>query len=280
MNGKIIFTLAAAIIFCVWQNNGVVVTEHDYVNKKLPQKFHGCKILHISDFHNKHYYVRLINKIRKIKPDIIVITGDLLDRRRTRIDVAAGFVKEIVKISPVYYVSGNHEQLSEHYGELKNELQSLKVINMDNSYTVLKKEGEGIGIMGVADPAINWDGKDCLIKNENYMKNTINELMKKSDTDFNMLLSHRPEHMSVYKELNIDLVFSGHAHGGQIRIPFLGGILSPNQGFFPKYSEGMHIEGATSMVVSRGLGNSIFPLRIFNRPELVTVVLKQDSAIS
>ncbi len=275
MSGKLLFTLAATVIFCVWQNNSVVVTEHEYVNKKLPRKFHGCKILHISDFHNKKYYADLTDKIRKIKPDIIVITGDLLDRRRTRIDVASDFAKEIVKVSPVYYVSGNHEQLSVHYGELRNELQSLNVINMDNSYTVLKKEGEGIGIMGVADPAINWDGKDCLIKNDIYMRNNINELMKKSDTDFNILLSHRPEHMSVYKELNIDLVFSGHSHGGQIRIPFLGGILSPNQGFFPKYSEGMHIEGATAMVVSRGLGNSLFPLRIFNRPELVTVVLKQ-----
>ncbi len=148
---------------------------------------------------------------------------------------------------------------------------------MDNSYATLYKNGFSIGLIGIADPAINF-GKKTYLKENNfsYVRDNITKLIKDINTDFNVLLSHRPELFSVYNELEIDLVFSGHAHGGQIRIPFVGGVLSPNQGFFPKYSEGMHSEGVTSIVVSRGLGNSVFPFRIFNRPELVLVTLKSE----
>ncbi len=268
---------ALLIIFLAWQNNGIVITKYEYANKKLPEKFNGFKVLHISDLHNKNYGERLINKIKKINPDIIVITGDLIDRRKTMINTAADFIDGIVKIAPTYYVSGNHEQLSKHFDELKTVLHKSNVIIMDNSYATLYKDGFSIGLIGIADPAINF-GKKTYLKENNfsYVRDNITKLIKDINTDFNVLLSHRPELFSVYNELKIDLVFSGHAHGGQIRIPFVGGVLSPNQGFFPKYSEGMHSEGATSIVVSRGLGNSVFPFRIFNRPELVLVTLKSE----
>lgn len=268
---------ALLIIFLAWQNNGIVITKYEYANKKLPEKFNGFKVLHISDLHNKNYGERLINKIKKINPDIIVITGDLIDRRKTMINTAADFIDGIVKIAPTYYVSGNHEQLSKHFDELKTVLHKSNVIIMDNSYATLYKNGFSIGLIGIADPAINF-GKKTYLKENNfsYVRDNITKLIKDINTDFNVLLSHRPELFSVYNELKIDLVFSGHAHGGQIRIPFVGGVLSPNQGFFPKYSEGMHSEGATSIVVSRGLGNSVFPFRIFNRPELVLVTLKSE----
>lgn len=268
---------ALLIIFLAWQNNGIVITKYEYANKKLPEKFNGFKVLHISDLHNKNYGERLINKIKKINPDIIVITGDLIDRRKTIINTAADFIDGIVKIAPTYYVSGNHEQLSKHFDELKTVLHKSNVIIMDNSYATLYKDGFSIGLIGIADPAINF-GKKTYLKENNfsYVRDNITKLIKDINTDFNVLLSHRPELFSVYNELKIDLVFSGHAHGGQIRIPFVGGVLSPNQGFFPKYSEGMHSEGATSIVVSRGLGNSVFPFRIFNRPELVLVTLKSE----
>jgi len=273
----ILFILSGLVAFLVWQNNDVVITRHNYINKKLPNGFSGFKILHISDFHNKNFHGRLTNKIKLISPEIIVITGDLIDRRKTNLKIATEFVKEIVKIAPIYYVSGNHEQLSEHYKELKEELNNLHVINMDNSNTKINKEGSEIGMVGIADSAINLNQKTYLFENSgSYIRSTLENLTEDLKTDFNILLSHRPEQFNIYKEFNIDLVFSGHAHGGQIRIPFLGGLLSPNQGFFPKYSEGMHKEGKTTMVVSRGLGNSLFPFRIFNRPELVVVSLNQE----
>ena len=270
----IFFVIAVIILFLTWQNNDIVITKHENINNKLPKKFNGFKILHISDLHNKDFHGKLTTKVKEINPDIIVITGDLIDRRKTRINIAANFIQKIVKIAPTYYVSGNHEQLSEHYKELKNILYNLDVEVMDNSYITFMNEGVEIGLIGVADPAINKDVKPYKAdKNANYMRNNIKKLIN-NNVEFNILLSHRPELFDVYQEMGIDLIFSGHAHGGQIRIPFLGGLLSPNQGFFPKYSEGMHTEGTTSMVVSRGLGNSLFPFRVFNRPELVVVTLK------
>ena len=273
LKNSILF-ISALFAFLAWQNNDVAITEHNYTNDKLPDKFNGFKILHISDLHNKKFYGRLTNKIKRINPDIIVITGDLIDRRRTNINSAMELIEDIVKIAPVYYVSGNHEQLSEHYTKLKEELDKFNVVNMDDFYTAINADGREIGLIGIADPAINASEKTYLSEsNVKYARNRLNHLTKNLKTDFNILLSHRPELLNVYKDYNVDLVFSGHAHGGQIRIPLLGGILSPNQGFFPKYSEGMHREGKTSMVVSRGLGNSLFPFRIFNHPELVVVIL-------
>lgn len=273
----IIFFIIAIIIFLMWQNNSAVVSKYEYKNSKLSINFNGFKILHISDLHNKDFRGKLHNVIKDINPDIIVITGDLIDRRRTRVDIAADFVSQIVNIAPIYYVSGNHEQLSISYDKLKKELLRLGVNVLDNEYLTLNHNGERIGIMGLADPALIYtEGNNFNDANRVYAENNMKKLCENSATDFNILLSHRPELIEVYKDSNIDLVFSGHAHGGQIRIPFLGGILSPNQGFFPKYSEGMITEDNTTMVVSRGLGNSLFPFRIFNRPELIVIELKGE----
>jgi predicted MPP superfamily phosphohydrolase len=271
-----LFILSMIALFLVWQNNDIVITRHNYINNKLSNNFEGFKILHISDLHNKNFHGRLTNKIKGISPDIIVLTGDLIDRRKTNVDIAVKFVREIIKIAPVYYVTGNHEQLSENYKELEKELKNLHVIIMDNFYTKINYKGSEIGLAGIADPAIIQNEKTYLPENNrNYMRSTLQNLTQDIKTDFNILLSHRPEHFEIYKEFNIDMVFSGHAHGGQIRIPFFKGILSPNQGLFPKYSEGIHREGITSMFVSRGLGNSLFPFRIFNRPELIVVILSK-----
>ena len=273
----IISFILSAAIFLYWQNNDIVITRYNYKNEKLPDKFKGYKILHISDFHNKNFHGRLIGKIKEMKPDIIVITGDLIDRRKTNLDIVTNFIKELVKIAPAYYVSGNHEQLSVHYGKFKEILNNFKVINLDDIYTRIDREGRSIGLIGIADPAINANEKTYLFENnEGYVRNKLHHLTKNLKTDFNILLSHRPELLNIYKEFKIDLVFSGHAHGGQIRIPLIGGILSPNQGFFPRFAEGIHKEGSTSIVISRGLGNSLFPFRIFNRPDLVVVTLNNS----
>jgi uncharacterized protein len=271
---NLIIAITGLIIFFTWQNNAVGITKYEYTNSKLPEGFDGYRILQISDLHNKDYKGRLLEKIEDIDPDIIVITGDLIDRRNTRIDIATEFVKQIVTIAPVYYVSGNHEQLSGKYNELKEKLEKLDVQIIDNSYMTLNKRGEQIGLMGIADPSIiQNEGTYLWDDSSEYIKININKLFGNIDTNFNILLSHRPEQFSIYKDMNVDLVFSGHAHGGQVRIPFVGGLVAPNQGLFPKYTQGIYSEKSTSMVVSRGLGNSIFPLRVFNPPELVVVTL-------
>ncbi|MDD4781601.1 MAG: metallophosphoesterase [Tissierellia bacterium] len=269
-----IILLIAMTVFLVWQNNDIAVTKQDYINNKIPNSFNGFRILHISDLHNKNFYGRLIYKIKEINPDIIVITGDLIDRRRTNLNVAKEFIGEIVKIAPTYYVSGNHEQLSEHYAELKIILNDYNIVNMDDSYITINKENSEIGLIGIAAPVIiKNESANEFNNNDICVRRKLKDLTNNLKTDFNMLLAHRPEQIHVYEEFDLDLVFSGHAHGGQIRIPFVGAIYSPNQGFFPKYFEGMHKEGSTSIIVSRGLGNSLFPFRIFNPPELIVVEL-------
>ena len=143
---KLIIVIVLLILFILWQNNGIVLTEHTYISSKLPEGFDGYKIVQISDLHNKNYYGRLSKQIEKIKPDIIVITGDLIDRRNPDLDIALKLVEQISNIAPVYYVSGNHEQLSGKYDILKEELEKLNVKIIDNSYIVLERNKSRIGL--------------------------------------------------------------------------------------------------------------------------------------
>ena len=171
-------------------------------------------------------------------------------------------------------------------GEYFNVLELLKnfgVIILEDKYLKLKKKNSEIGLLGVPDPRINMKKKGYFketarehLKSDHrdYFNEKLNMLFKEVDTDFNILLSHRPEEIKTYAENKVDLVFSGHAHGGQIRLPFIGGLFSPKQGLFPKLTNGVHRRNNTSMVISRGLGNSRFPFRIFNRPEIVVVELR------
>jgi len=270
-----VLIILVLIMFFIWQNNDIDITNYSYMNSKIPKDFNGYNILQISDLHNKDFKGRLGEKVKEVNPNIIVITGDLIDRRNTKISVAIEFIEEINKVAPIYYVSGNHEQLSQKYILLKEELKRLNVQIIDNSYKILKKGNGEIGLIGIADPAVEQSEETYLWSNDmDYVKNNLEWLLMDMDTGFNILLSHRPEQFNTYKEQEVNLVFSGHAHGGQIRLPFIEGLFAPGQGVLPKYTSGIYSEVDTSMVVSRGLGNSIFPLRIFNRPELVVVTLK------
>lgn len=278
----VMILLIFIITFCYWQNNNIVVTNIDYVNSKIPSGFNGYKILQISDLHNKKFGANqknLISLTKEINPDIIVITGDLIDSRRTNKDnmnIATSYIKSAVDIAPVYYVSGNHESRSDLYEELKIIFEEYGVINMDNTYKNIQLNGVTISLLGLADicfnPIDNYEYPNSPFSFDEILRN----LKTKSKNNFTILLSHRPELITLYAKENIDLVFSGHAHGGQIRLPFLGGIIAPDQGFFPQYTNGIHRLNSTSLVISRGLGNSLAPQRIFNRPELVVVTLSNE----
>lgn len=270
----IIITIALIIgtcLFLYYENNNIVTSKYSYTNEKIPSSFENLKILQISDFHNAKFGKNqnsIIKKIEECEPDIIVITGDLIDRRRYDLERAMDLVKQIVNIAPVYYVSGNHEAWSGHYDEVKKALLDENVKVLDNEEIEIEKGKDSITLIGVKDPDFltsNYiDGTDYS-ELEQYLDSV------SKDNDFEILLSHRPELMWIYKKYNIDLVFTGHAHGGQVRLPFVGGIIGPDQGLFPKYDAGRFVEGDTTMILSRGLGNSLFPFRIFNLPELVLV---------
>lgn len=253
--------------FYHWQNNTISVTKLTLDNPKIPKEFDGFRILQVSDIQDKCFGKRqsyLLEKIKKLQPDCIVITGDLIDSNRLNLRTSMDFIKGAFSIAPTYYVSGNHEYYSGIYTELIECLKRNHVTVLENDRTILEHHGGKINLLGISDKKQlpNYRGK---------LKELTKGLKK---NEFKILLSHRPEIFDAYAEAEIDLIFTGHAHGGQIRIPFLGGLFAPHQGFFPKYTNGLYQKEKSFMVVSRGLGNSVFPLRLFNRPNLVLMTLK------
>lgn len=275
----LLFIVTIIIVLCAffnWQNNSIVISEMVFKSDAVPESFKGYKILQISDLHNKEFgskQNKILAKIEKIKPDIIVITGDLIDSKNTNIDIAMELINKVVNIAPIYYVSGNHEAWSGSYDYLKSKLENSGVVVLDNQKVQVFNDSDYIDIIGLTDTSfIKSDWLEYGVDVET--KNLLNTLTKGS-ADFRILLSHRPELFDIYSNSNVNLVFSGHAHGGQFRLPFIGGLIAPDQGFFPKLTEGIHKSNDTSMIISRGLGNSIIPVRILNRPELVVVTLSK-----
>ena len=224
------------------------------------------KIVQLSDFHNeknKWLHKQIIEIIKEEKPNIIVITGDLIDIDDAK--YAEKLIREIHDLAPIYYIPGNHEYLFGGYEELRRILLDNKVNILENKTIILDNN---IVIHGVKDPIFGMPRDE-----EEVIKEYLDSFNLKKK-EYNILLSHRPEYFDIYTDYNIDLVFTGHAHGGQFRIPLLGPIFSPNQGLFPKYAMGMHIDKDTRMIVSRGLGNSMQAIiRVNNRPELIVVSL-------
>lgn len=270
----IIILFLGSIIFCIYENNSIIITKSNFSSPKITSDFDGFTIAQISDLHNKLFgddQAKILNKLKSISPDIIVVTGDLIDRRKYNLDIAMTFISGAVKIAPVYYVSGNHEAWSGDFPLIKKSLVEAGVNVLDDIAVELTKGKTSINIIGLSDPDFLTSD---YIEGTNTSK-TIEQLKQWSmGKSFKILLSHRPELFDLYSEYSMDLVFTGHAHGGQIRIPFIGGLIAPDQGIFPKYSSGSYSKDSTTMFVSRGLGNSIFPVRVFNRPEIVVVTLR------
>ncbi len=265
MLGLLIIVLSI-VIFCIWQNNDIVISRYVYENNKIGDKLEGFKIAQISDLHNKEFgsnSKRLLDKVRNEKPNVIVITGDIVDRNRTNIDIALEFVKGAVEIAPVFYVSGNHEYSisNNDWNKLMQNMEASGVILMDNK-TIEIGDDNGFYFVGLGEQNLTDGTLQTLISDLNPEK-------------LKILLAHEPQNLKLYSQTKVDLFFAGHAHGGQFRLPFVGGLIAPNQGLFPKYTAGTYRENQTTMVVSRGLGNSVIPVRIFNRPEIVIVTLRK-----
>lgn len=263
-----------ALIFAwiIWGNVTVELNTLTISNPKLPDAFEGYKIAQVSDLHNAEfgkYNSVLIKMLERQTPDIIVITGDMVDSNHMDVDVAIEFAENIAGIAPCYYITGNHEGwLETEYDRLEKGLIDAGVTVLHDEAVVLEKGGEAIRLIGMDDTTFRYYHAGP------PFGMTLQEL--KDETAFTILLSHRPERFEEYVQAEVDLVFSGHAHGGQFRIPVVGGLVAPDQGVFPEYDAGVYTEGATTMVVSRGIGNSIIPVRINNRPELIVVELQKE----
>ena len=268
----IILFLFIVIAWLVWSNKTVKTTDIIVSSNNLPTEFNNYKIAHISDFHNAEFgekNSKIIDILKNQNPDIIAVTGDLVDSNHTNIDIAVSFMKQAVKIAPCFYVTGNHEAWTEQYDELESKLIECGVNVLHDTYFDLEKNGAKIKLVGIDDPSFT---KGYELTEESIIETKLKEF--ELEDSYTILLSHRPEYFKTYVNSNIDLVLTGHAHGGQFRLPFIGGLVAPNQGLFPKYDSGLFTENNTNMVVSRGIGNSIIPVRMNNRPEVIMIKLQ------
>lgn len=272
----LLILVAAFSIWVYWGNTSIQTTQIHIKNERVPASFNGFRIVHVSDLHNAEFGAdqsRLLGLVKAASPDLIAITGDLIDSRHTDVDKAMDFITGAVQIAPVYYVTGNHEARTKEYASLEVRMSEAKVFILKDEGIAVESGGESIRLLGVEDPSFTIEG-DRLGENAAIIDSKLKNMLSESG-EYTILLSHRPELFEVYAANSIDLVFSGHAHGGQVRLPFVGGLFVPDQGVFPQYSEGVYEKDQTKMVVSRGLGNSIFPVRINNRPELVVITLSR-----
>lgn len=278
----LVILITAFVCFVIILIDGINFSKEPELSKfkikseKIPENFSGFKIIHLSDFHNVEFENEnqiLIDLINEGKPDIIVITGDFIDSRSTKVDVSLKFAEKITKIAPCYYVAGNHEsRMPDKYFELLKGFEALGVTVLDDENIYLEKNSEKIQITGIKDPAfkILYDESE----DENIVKGKLQRLRTQEDI-YKILLSHRPELFDLYCEENYDLVFAGHAHGGQIRLPLIGALQAPKQGLFPKYTEGLYESGENKMLLSRGIGYSKVPIRIYCRPQIILAELER-----
>ena len=267
--------LLALIAWIIWGNTALELNTYTISSSKLPQSFEGYRIAHVSDLHNAEMgkdNEKLLAMLRDAAPDMIAITGDLIDSRNTDIEVALQFIREAVKIAPCYYVTGNHEARISKYDELEAGMEAAGVVELEDEKTKISLEGGEITLIGVNDPSYQTD---YLFGDAKTVMNTKLEELHTEQDRFTILLSHRPELFETYVDHDLDLVLSGHAHGGQFRLPFVGGLVAPNQGFFPEYDAGLYSMNHTNMIVSRGIGNSILPFRFNNWPEVIIIELKK-----
>lgn len=265
---KLIIFIVVVYIFLYVNNNWLVTTEYVHESDKIPASFDGFKITQVTDLHDASFgenQSRLVEKVRATNPDAIFITGDLVDSRRYDLENSLQAVRQFVEIADVYYVIGNHEVALNLTDEIYAALIEIGVHVLPNEALLLERNGEQIVIAGIEDPLMGQD-----------VEQSIDQAMQNINKDlFTILLSHRPEQFEAYVKKDIDLVMTGHAHGGQIRVPFIGGLVAPSQGMMPKYSAGIFEEQQTKMVVNRGLGNSLFPYRILNLPEIYVIQLNK-----
>ncbi len=269
--GLLLALLILIILWIYWGNTTISTRTITIKDSSIPTEFNNFKIAHVSDLHNKNWKDKLINILINEKPDLIAITGDLIDSRNPDEYVALDFINRAIKIAPIYYVSGNHEGRHPNYQKFKGDMETLGVNVLENSYEIITSEAAEIKLIGLNDPIFTNKTHE-LNSNGKILEYFLDEISNKHEI-YSILLSHRPELFETYINKGIDLTLSGHAHGGQFRIPILGGVYAPGQGFFPKYDSGLYEKMGCKMIVSRGLGNSIIPIRINNRPEVIFIEL-------
>ena len=272
--------------FYKYETESLEITKYEIENEKIPKEFDNFKIVQISDLHNKSFgknNKRLLETIDSQNPDIVVITGDLVEGDNKDFDVALNLIDELLKKYKVYHIIGNHEQKSlikkhkELYKTYFDKLYKKNIVNLDNEKIRIKKDGKYINIYGLIIPLEyypyffkNYENKNMKLE-QDFINNKLGEINR---DEYNILLAHTPFFFEDYEKYGVDLVLAGHVHGGIIRLPKVGGLLSPNREFFPKYDFGKYIKNNTTMLLSKGLGGSKVLIRFACKPEIVSITLK------
>lgn len=269
----------------------VFVTRVTAMSADLPTVFEGYEIAQLSDIHSVRSAKqadRIVAQVEEISPDLIALTGDLVDSgyySRTfgteGEKQTLGLLARLTAIAPVYYVYGNHEMVlldDPVHNPFRTQVEALGITLLNNESETIRRGGESISIAGIQDPSTLYKDETyaalggSAVKTRAMLDNVVNGLRTE---DFVLLLAHRPEFFDLYVQSEADVILSGHAHGGQMRLPLVGGLYAPGQGIFPQYDAGLYEQDTLLMIVSRGIGNSVFPLRVFNPPEIAAVTLQK-----
>lgn len=278
----IILVIAIAVfISSIISRFTIDVSEYVITSDKVPKAFNGYKILQLSDLHNVSFgknNIRLLKKVEKIAPDIIVMTGDMVNTNSKNYNNFYSLAKELADKYTCYYIMGNHEMRLDGKKQLDilYKLTALEINVLNNNETTIQKDNEFIHIYGLHQPLSTYKNALKNSVETDFTLEQMNRIFPIVDKEtFNVLLSHSPFDFEIFEKWGADLVLSGHVHGGLIRLPFIGGILSPERTFFPKYDAGEFSIGDSKMILSRGLGNGTINLRIFNNPEICVIKLKK-----
>lgn len=272
----ILLILAALVLLIYRSNNRLDITKYAVADKNIPKPFDRFLIVQLSDFHNtrsKAVREQILSALLESEPDIIVITGDFIDYYRTDTDISLEFLRRLISVAPVYYIPGNHEARIDEYPQFCASAERLGARVLDDCLVSVVRGDSKIDIVGVKDPYFYKEYEPVPERRIDILSEKLKSLLQAGES-YTVLLSHRPELAELYADSGVDLALCGHAHGGQFRLPFVGGVFSPSQGLLPKYTCGLYETNGKRMIVSRGIGNSSFPFRINNSPELVLIRLE------
>lgn len=261
-------------------NKLLKVSRYEIKSNKVPKEFNKFKIVHLSDFHSYNFIgkdnIKVIEKINNENPDIIVMTGDMVNKYDINFDEFLKLTEILSEKYKIYYITGNHEKrLRNHdFNFLIKKLCELDIRMLNDEKITIKRNNDCINILGIDIPLQFYKIRN---KPSNIEEVVSNILEKCNEKEYNILLAHNPLYFDTYAKYDVDLTLSGHVHGGMIRLPFVGGLLSPERKFFPKYSSGIYEINNKKLVVSRGLGHSKPGIRLFNMPEILSITLLNQS---
>lgn len=287
----VILCIMFLILFLYWQNYSLQTEQYTLHYADLPKGFDGFRIIQISDMHGMTFGYgnsTLVKRIEDLKPDILVLTGDMISSSAKDGQPFLDFLHRIKGKVPIYMCLGNHEQIARLYEESAeadygydpfiNQVMEDGVHILDNQTEVLERNGDRIIISGLTMELYHYSRRDTEYADENLQlhEEYINDVIGPYKNQFTILLAHNPSYFKEYAEWGADLTLAGHMHGGIIQVPFKGGLLSPEHVFFPEYDAGLFIDTSKQMIVNRGLGSSKVNFRLFNRPEITEIILETD----